>query len=93
MPVLGELNERPISIDEVREAVNEMKLGKAPELDGFPVEYLKKGGMAVSEWLVRLLNASFDMGVVPKDWHGACIAPLYKEKSDKCECTNSRGSW
>ena len=25
---------------------------------------LKKGGMAVLEWLVRLLNLSFDMGVV-----------------------------
>ena len=40
MPVLGELNERAISIEEVREAVNEMKSGKAPGLDGFPVECL-----------------------------------------------------
>ena len=38
-----------------------MKSGKAQGLDGFPVEYLKKGGMAVLEWLVRLLNLSFDM--------------------------------
>ena len=30
--------------------------GKAPGLDGFPVECLKKGDMAVLEWLVRLLN-------------------------------------
>ena len=36
------------------EAVNEMRSGKAPGLDGFPVECLKKGGMAVLEWLVRL---------------------------------------
>ena len=33
---------------EVREAVNETKYGKAPGLDGFPVELLKKGGMGVS---------------------------------------------
>ena len=58
--------------------MNEMKSGRAPGLDGFPVECLKKGGMAVLEWLVRLLNLSFDMGVVPIDWHGACIVPLYK---------------
>ena len=51
----------------------------------------KKCGMAVLEWLVRLLNFSFDMGVVPMDWRGACIVPLYKEKGDKCECSNSRG--
>ena len=47
MPVLGDLNERAISLEEVAETVNEMKSGKAPGLDGFPVEYLKKGGMAV----------------------------------------------
>ena len=44
-----------------------MKYGKAPMLDGFPVECLKKGGMAVLEWLVRLLNLSLDTGVVPMD--------------------------
>ena len=75
MPVLGDLNERAISLEEVGQAVNEMKSGKAPGLDGFPVECLKKGGMAVLEWLVRLLNLSFDMGVVPVDWRGACIVP------------------
>ena len=34
---------------------------------------------------------SLDMGVVPMDWRGACIVPLYKGKGDKCECNNSRG--
>ena len=46
MPMLGDLNERAISLDEVGEAVNEIKSGKAPGLDGFPVVCLKKGGMA-----------------------------------------------
>ena len=45
--MLRALNERAISLEEVREAVNEMKSVKAPGLDGFPVECLKKGGMAV----------------------------------------------
>ena len=62
MPVLEDLNERAISLEEVGEAVNEMRSGKAPGLDGFPVECLKKGDMAVLEWLVRLLNISFDNG-------------------------------
>ena len=52
-PILGDLNGRAISLVEVREAVNVIKFGKAPELDGFPVECLKNGGMAVLEWLVR----------------------------------------
>ena len=71
--------------------MNEMKSGNAPGLDGFPVQCLKKGGMAVLEWLVRLLNLSFDMGVVPMDWRGACIVPPYKGNGDKCECSNFRG--
>ena len=41
--------------------MNEMKSGKAPGLDGFPVECLKKCGMAVLEWKVRRLNLSFDV--------------------------------
>ena len=35
-----------------------MKSSKAPGLDGFPVECLKKAGMAVLVWLVRMLNVS-----------------------------------
>ena len=67
MPGLGDLNERAISLEKVGEAVNEMKSGKTPGLDGFPVECLNKGGMAVLECLVRLLNLSYHMGVVPMD--------------------------
>ena len=68
--------------------MNEMKSGKAKGLDGFPVECLEKGIMAVLKWLVRLLNVCFDMGVVPMDWRGACIVSLYKGKGDKCESSN-----
>ena len=46
-PMLGDLNGRAISLLDVREAVNEIKSGKAPGLDGFPVECLKKSCMAV----------------------------------------------
>ena len=41
--VLGDLNERAILLEEVGEAVNEIKSGTAPGLDEFPVECLKKG--------------------------------------------------
>ena len=40
------------------------------------------------EWL---LNLSFDTEVVPMDWRGDGVVPLYKRKGDKCECSNSRG--
>ena len=53
---------KAVSLEEVWQAVNEMMSGQAPGLDRFPVEYLKKGGMAVLEWLVRPLNLNFEMG-------------------------------
>ena len=71
MPVFGDLNERATSLEEVGEAVNEMKSGKAPGLDGFPVECLKKGGMTVLEWLVRLLNLSLIWGLYL--WSGVVL--------------------
>ena len=60
MPVFGDLNERAISLEEVRKEMNEIKSGKAPGPNEFPVECLKIGGMSVLECLV-----SFDVGVVP----------------------------
>ena len=42
--------------------MNQIKPGKAPGLDGFLLERLKKCGMSVLEWLVRLVKISFDMG-------------------------------
>ena len=54
------------------------------------MECLKKGGPAVLEYLVRLLNVSFDRGAVPMVWRGGCIVPLYKRMGAKCECINFR---
>ena len=62
MPALGELNERVTSIEEVREALNEMKSGKTPRLKGCQVGCLKKGGKKDE-------NTSFDVGSIYElDW-------------------------
>ena len=42
--------------------MKEMKSGTASGLDVFSVKCLKKGRMAVLEWLVRLLNIRFGIG-------------------------------
>ena len=47
MPVMTKLNIRSISIDEVRKLVNEMKLGKAPGLNDFSVDYVKNDGVII----------------------------------------------
>ena len=49
VPVMGEENEREITIEEVKRALNETKGGKAPGMDGVRVEMLKEGGVTVLE--------------------------------------------
>ena len=91
MPVLNDMNDKCIGEEEVRKAVNEMKEGKAPGLDGCPAECIKNGGVSMIKWVVRLFNLCFVSGVVPKEWCEACIVPLYKGKGDKYECGSYRG--
>ena len=53
-----------------------MKSSKAIGPDGFPVECLKKGGMSVMEWLVRLLNVSFGGLGQQRNDGGGCVTML-----------------
>ena len=91
VPVMGEENEREITIEEVKRALNEMKGGKAPGMDGVRVEMSKEGGVTVLEWLVTLFNICFMLSIVPVDWVIACMVPLYKGKGYMYECSNFRG--
>ena len=91
VPVFGDENEREITKDEVERALGETKVGKAAGMDGVSAEMLKKGGVTVLEWLVRLFNVCFLLSLVPADWVCACIVPLFKGKGDVCECCNYRG--
>ena len=50
---------REITREEVKRALNEMKGGKAPEMDGVRVEMLKEGVVTVLEWLVTVFNICF----------------------------------
>ena len=91
VPLMGEENEREITREEVKSALNEMKGGKAPGMDGVRVEMLKEGGVTVLEWLVSVFNLSFILSIVPVDLVIACMVPLYKGKGDVHECSNFRG--
>ena len=91
VPVKGEENEREITGEEVKRALNEMKGGKVPGMDGVRVKMLKEGCVTVLEWLMRVFNICFMLSVVPVDWVIACMVPLYKGKGDVHECNNFRG--
>ena len=91
VPVMGEMNEKEITKEEVERALKATKAGKAPGVDGVRAEMMKEGGASAVEWMVRMFNVCFISSVVPVDWMCACIVPLFKGKGDVYECGNSRG--
>ena len=80
VPVMGEENEREITIEQVKRALNETTGGKAPGMGGVRVEMLKERGVTVLEWLVRVFNICFMLPIVLVDWVISCMVPLYKGK-------------
>jgi hypothetical protein len=77
---------------EVQIAVSKLKNGKAADVDGITNEMVKSGGLAIFEWLVRLLfNACMNIDNAPDEWRNAIVVPLFKGNRDKKECKNYRG--
>ena len=91
MPLLQQLNDRPIGRGEIESAVKELSVGKAPGMDGIAPELVKYGGEALMLWLERVLGACFEESVVPRDFRDMCMVPCYKGKGDKHECNSYRG--
>ena len=80
-----------VSVDDVRKAVNKLKKGKSPGVDGITSEMLKCGGECLLEWLRRVCNVCLLNEKVPNDWMRAIIVPIYKGKGDRSDCRNYRG--
>ena len=80
----------PITQDEVRKAIRNLKSGKATGLDNILAEILKSGEEAVTPFLTTLFNKLYDSGLFPEDWTRSVIIPLLK-KGDPTNPENFRG--
>lgn len=89
-PVVRELDESPTLI-EVINAVNHLKSGKSPGLDGIPPEVMKCGGYLLKCQLHQLIVQIWDEALVPQEMKDAVIITIYKKKGDRADCGNSRG--
>lgn len=83
--------ESQISREEVKEAINRLKMGKAAGVDNIPGEMLRYGGEEAVDIMHRLCKLAWEKESVPEDWRKAVIVPLYKGKGSKEECKNYRG--
>ena len=83
------LNE-DITEDEVKQAIERLKVGKACGVDGITAEMVKTGGKDVLLFLTKLFNILFSKGLYPREWSKAIIIPIFK-KGDPENTDNYRG--
>ena len=76
---------------EVKDAMKNMKNGKAPGCTGVTVEMFRTLGEDGVKMLHNLLNKIWSEEKMPRDWEESEIVPIYKQKGDPLECGNFRG--
>jgi len=72
--------DRPITREEVKEALKKMKSGKAVGLDSIPVEvwkYLGEDGVA---WLTDFFDVISNTAKMPHEWRHSVITPCTRTK-------------
>jgi len=81
---------RPITREEVKEALRKMKSGKAVGPDSIPMEIWKSFGEDGVAWLTEFFNVIYTTRM-PQEWRHSTIIPLYKNKGDAQNYNNYRG--
>src|SRR6266516_7564871 len=89
--VQASVDERVISVAEVRLAIAKAKSGKAAGPSGVAVDMLKAAGETGVEWVTDICNEVVSSGVVPVDWKRSWMVNVYKGKGNALECSSYRG--
>ena len=75
--------DNPITEQEVRQAIKNLKHGKASGLDKICGEFLKYSENIVAPFLTKLFNKLYNLSIFPTDWCKSVIIPLFKKGDDK----------
>ena len=78
------------TLKEMREAITELKAGKAPGPDRVLMEYLKIFGYTYDKILLNLVNNIFSTHIYPSKWNLNFLKPIYKT-GDVDDLDNYRG--
>src|ERR1700712_4725312 len=91
-PRKGETTEEKdedIIMEELEEAIGNIKTGKAKGLDEIDPEMIYYLGHEGKKWLLNILRMIWSTGKLPNDWEQNMIIPIYK-KGDFTNCQNCR---
>ena len=80
-----------ITEEEVTNAINLLKNGKAVGIDEIRNEFIKHSTPTLISIYCKLFNKVLDSGIIPEQWVQGMIIPIYKGKGDREQCDNYRG--
>lgn len=77
---IKESDEGPLSMEGLRNALNETKNGRAPGEHMIPAEILKNLSDTGEAWKLEIMNAVWETRNVPEDyWKKSVICPIYEK--------------
>ena len=82
--------DNPITEQEVRQAIKNLKIGQASGLDNICAEFVKYAEHFVVPFHTKLFNELYDTSYFPLDWCKSVIIPLFKKGEDS-DPDNYRG--
>ena len=80
-PLIFDIMESPINLNEVQYALRYSKNNRACGDDGIPVEFYKLWDGAMDQPLTALFNHILQLGEYPSSWSTGIINPIYKKKA------------
>jgi hypothetical protein len=89
--VVIECNENPLSLQELKEALVKMKLGRSAGFDAVAPEMPKYMRPREEAMLLQVLELAWKQTSIPKDWEVAIIIPIFKNRGDNRDCKNHCG--
>uniref|UniRef100_A0A3P8RWJ4 Reverse transcriptase domain-containing protein n=1 Tax=Amphiprion percula TaxID=161767 RepID=A0A3P8RWJ4_AMPPE len=82
--------ETPLTEEEVKKAINAMKTGKSPGIDGFPAEFYRRFTDTLCPFLTRVFHEAFEHGLLPPSFNQAIISLIPKTDKDVTDPANYR---
>ena len=90
IPTFDPILDGIITLQELREALHQLKDNKAPGPDKIQIEYLKAFGENFAGILLKIIRQLFSRHIYPPQWNANYLKPIYK-KDDRTNPDNYRG--
>lgn len=89
-PVPSEFIDRPITKEEIEDAIRRLKNNKSPGSDGYTNEFYKTFIDLISPLLERAYSHALEKGELPLAWKEAIISVIPKVNKDPTDCASYR---